>query len=876
MKPPKNAIRILKWFCREDLHEEILGDLEELFNRNLEGEKANRARLLFWFDMLKFLRLSNLRKTSIPFQIINISLFRHSLMLGWRYWKKERSLSLVNLVGLATGLAAFLILYSYVEFEKSFDKAYSKTERLYRISANWVDDGVYVETAESCVPLLPLLSEKIPEIEASCRFINLPGFLFTNPGNKARENKVFFVDSSLFRLFDFELAEGSLKNCLDDPFQIVLTEKIANKYFPSGSAVGKTIEYEDDRSKHTFLVTAVIKDLPANTHFDFEVLASMGSMRKMRPWFNNWWYPPAFSYVLLRPGVSEFAMDQNIMKVLKDHAPEEFMDNKPEFVLQRVSRIHLHSKRKAEWKASGNFAQIQMLEFVGFLVLVIALINFVNLVTAQSIKRTREIGLRRSMGAVRSVMIFQFFAESLISISLAIILGFILVFFINNALLLDILGNPVDLQVLNTAEFIFYMIIGLILSVLITAGYPMFLVFQTHPAEAISTFKVRGMKTGFFRTSLVFVQVFVSSFLILSTLVVLFQGQFLRNYSMGFEQENLVAIRMMDNHDTKNFKTLKNDLENLSFVEGVAVSSTIPGKSGFYGFPVKSPDDPERDDLTMKSLGVDEDFLKVYGLSIKEGRSFDERKGDETGAFLLNRSAVDYLGWDEPVGKDLTLTVHTGKEENREGKVIGIIDRFHFASLYNQIDPLIIYINEHHYYTDFLNIRLAKGNIYEQINALEKAYQKFNPNKPFELIFLEQEMSSFYEKEKNAGKLMGFFAGMAILISGLGIFGLVSFSVGRRIKEIGIRKILGASRIQNIGLFLRASLLILIMGSILSWPLHFILANDWLQNFAYAINLSPHIYLLVLLGECFLLIATIGPMVFRASSANPVKSLREP
>ena len=362
----------------------------------------------------------------------------------------------------------------------------------------------------------------------------------------------------------------------------------------------------------------------------------------------------------------------------------------------------------------------------------------------------------------------------------------------------------------------------------------------------------------------------------MGTLIVQRQTAFLRNKQLGFDKEHIISLKMVDRFSQMNFQLLKNELLNESTVANAALSSTLPGRQEFYGFPVKVKGENSDSDYSLKTLGVDEDFLATYSIKINEGRDFSKNiTADQSEAFILNEAAVEKLGWEEAVGKDLQLTVYTDQGEVRRGKVIGVVENFHYQSLYTKVEPLVIYVNKHPYYSDFLSVKFKPGNVQQSVELLQEKWQIFNPEKPVEYYFLDQELDKLYTNEIKRSRIFSAFALLSIFISCLGLFGLSAFSVQQKTKEIGIRKVLGASVLSIFKLLSKEYLLLVFIANIIAWPLIWYFADIWLMSFAYKVNIEPGVFFLTLVGALVIALATISFQALKVAVINPIETLKD-
>ncbi len=870
-QPPVKITQLLKWICKEEYQEEILGDLEEVYNGLRRSHSQKEAGRKYFFYILKFVRWSNLKTPKIM-KGINYTLFTRSIRYSLKQYKRHLGPSLLNSLGLAIGISTFISLMAYSYYQLSYDKWLPESERVFRVVTEKPVADNTLATATSAVPLLPNVTSSFNAIESATRLYPYQCFLQKDKFKKYRET-VVFADSSTFEVFKFPMFEGDAKTALNGPMKMVISRRMATKYFGEKSPIGERLTFEDDSESADFVISGVMENISENTHLEIDFLASLQSLEQIMPWYDNWHYPYLYSYVKL------FSSDTTKLTAafeeqMRLQTPEHYNSEILSLKFQSIESIHLNSTYENDWKANSNMVYVRIFIIVAILILVISIVNYVNLIVSRGVVRAKEVGMRKVIGADRSQLIFQFMSEALMNVLIAALfsVGMVKLLMIVLRRNMDML---LDINFLSEWPFFGYLLGIFIFLVIATGFYPALVMSSYRPLDAFRQ-KIPTSGSSFLRKGLVFLQFSISGAMILITLLMLQQSKFLQNKNLGFDQSHLLAIKMVDDFDSQNYEVFKQRLLSESFVEHVAVSSTLPGKGDFHDFDVSSKDIPDSEPFSMKTLGVDEDYFATYKLKLASGRDFDTKiPTDQKSAFILNRAAVAKFGWEDPIGKNLSLTIYTGKREIREGKVIGLAEDFHFESLFKEIEPIVIYINKHQHYTDYLTARLSPGDLKVQVERLEELYAGFNPNKPFEFMFVDDELDKHYENEIKQGNTMTMFSLMAIFLSCLGILGMITYATQKKIKEIGIRKIMGSGRFQILYLFVREYVRLFIPAVIVSGVAVYYFSESWLANFAYSIDFDLIYYIIGFVSLALITLITISYHTIRASSLNPVDCLRD-
>ncbi|MCG8385350.1 MAG: ABC transporter permease [Cytophagales bacterium] len=797
------------------------------------------------------------------------------LKTALRYLLKNKVFSLVNVVGMATGLSCVLIILSYVDLELSYDDFHTQRETIFRVAVNWEDDGQRVNSAKNHAPLAPIL-EGLSGIVNTVRMYPYPVVMSADRQNKIKEAGFCFADSTFFRVFTFRSVHGDLASALDAPFSVVLTESAAIRHFGSVDVLGREFHYEDERRGQRFTIMGVMEDLPQNTHFNFDILASFSSMETLMPRYNNWHYPPMYIYARASSDALAGELDEQMNTLIFPHLPDYVQAEKRDFFLQPVTSIHLYSDLENEWKSNSNDLYTRLFIIIAIFILLVACVNFVNMATARSIQRAKEVGMRKALGAQRKQLIFQFLGESVLTTALAFVLAFVMAELVMRYFFQGIIEQEISLAFIFSWSGVAYTVLAFLTVSILSGLYPAFYLSSHKPLSTMKSGLEKGNRGFGVRRMMVIFQFFISSVLIAGTIVVLEQTNYLKNKDLGFDKENIIAIKMVDRMAQDNYQVLKDEIVQESSVVSVALSSTMMGTSNFYGFQTRPEGIEGTNDYTLKTLGVDEDFLSTYNLRLLAGRDFSKDiLTDQKEAVILNEAAAKKLNWENPVNKEFGLTIYTGKEENRSGKVIGVVEDFHFASLYNRVEPLVIYINKHPYYSDFLSVKLTPGNLGEHVDMLRAKWKAFNPEKPFEYYFVDEELDKFYKGEVQKTKIFSAFAALSIFISCLGLFGISAYMIQQRTKEVGIRKVLGAG-IPNILWLLSAEYVrMILIANLLALPLAWYLGQNWLTGFEYRTELSIMIFVFTLAVALLLAVSTVSIQALKAASMNPVNTLRD-
>lgn len=778
---------------------------------------------------------------------------------AFRNFRKYKGYSFINIVGLAVGIACCILILLWVYDELSFDRFHAKVDRLYRVvEEQTYTGGNIMKVAVTPAPLAPALIEEFPEITASFRYTTAPRFLVKYEDHRFYESGLGMADPSIWTMFSFNLIKGDPETVFDLMNSIVLSESMAEKYFGSEDPIGKVLRMEN---QFDLIVKGIMADLPSSSHLRFDfvmpfVLLAMGG-QSLDQWGNNSYY----TYVELTEGADPEVVNEKIRDFIGKHNT----GSNTTLHLQNLRKIHLDPDYVADIAGHGNISYIIIFSLTAFLVLVIACINFMNLATARSSNRAREVGMRKVTGAYRTDILLQFLSESVLYALAAFVLAVGMVIMLLPSFS-KLSGKSLALN-FSGGGLLYLSLIGIVMLTGLGAGlYPALFLSGFNPVHVLRASSFTGPKGRLFRRILVVFQFALSIGLIIISLIVQAQLNFIRSKPIGFNRNNVIYMRF--GVQTANFyEAFKRSVQNEPSILGVTSAGQLPtqmqNSTSSVSWPEKNPDD----NILFHTATVTHDYFETMQMEIAEGRFFSrEFTSDEEQSYILNQAAARVLGIESPVDKPFSLW-------GEAGIVIGVVKDFHFDSLSNPVEPLVIRLRPVEPYT-FLFIRINGENIPETLQRITSAWEKVSPSFPFDYSFLDESFNRLYLAEQRLGTLFGAFTILAIIIACLGLFGLASFMAEKRTKEIGIRKVLGAS-IPNIAALLSKEFVVLVTAAnLFAWPVAWYAMNKWLQNYSYHIGLNPLIFIGASLSALIFALLTVSLQAVRAASADPVNSLR--
>src|ERR1017187_1001832 len=808
-------------------------------------------------------------------------MIKNFLKTAWRNLIKNKTYSIINILRLAIGLSCFLLIAMYVLDELSFDRYNDKAGRIYRINSDIKFGGAEMHMPVTSDKMGQLLKKDYPEAEQYTRIYTFNGNKLIKKGNEyINEAKVAHVDSTFFDVFTLPAIEGNTKTALDEPNTVVLTKSTALKYFGTTDVVGKTIETNDN--DHTFYkVTAIIKDIPENSHFHFDFLFSMKNVdyRWGQLTSHNF-----YTYLLLRPGTNYKAFEKHFAEYTEKYVlpdARQFMNinsmadfekagNKLVYSLIPLTKIHLYSDRSFELSSGGNIQYVYIFSAVALFILIIACINFMNLTTARSANRAKEVGIRKVLGTERKYLVGQFLFESVFMVVLSLFISLGIIYLVMPAFN-DVSGKSMTLENLFSPHLIPILILLPILVGLLAGSYPAFFLSAFRPIEVLTGKLKLGSKSGGLRSILVVFQFATSIILIIGTIIVYRQLHYIQNKNLGYNKNEVLIIdgtsSLGDNIDA-----FKNEVLQMPGVESGTISSFLPVSNSSRSDQTYSKEavmNPQNG-IDMQTWRIDYDYIKTLRMKTIKGRNFSKDFGTDSNAVIINQTTAAFLGYKDPVGQKI-YTLNRDNTQTISYHIIGVVQNFNFESLKKDIGPLCFVLGKRGYITSF---KINAANINSLISLIEAKWKAMAPGMPFSYRFLDDSFNEMYNAETRIGKIALIFSILAIFIACLGLFGLATFIAEQRTKEIGIRKVLGASVNGVVRLLSNDFLKLVVIAFIIAAPLAWWAMHHWLQDFAYRTDISWWIFVLAGAITLFIALATVSFQAVRAAIANPVKSLR--
>lgn len=780
-----------------------------------------------------------------------------------RYLWKQKGFSIINLIGLTIGMSVCYFALLFVHFELSYDTYHEKADRIYRLVTDIkTDHGT--DQLSSTATMAPAIQAAFPEVQASTR-IFLDYLIIQKGEEQYGEEKIAYADSSVFSVFTFPLTIGNSAKSLNAPYSVILSETSARKYFGEENPLGKTLKVN---GKEEATVTGIMKDIPDNSHFKVNMLFSMSTLGE--EWMQNSKRFFFYTYLLLPENQDATALEGKFPAFVKDHIDES--KGKYSLALEPLKTVYLDGKprgSKTGSSVSGNRSHVYIFSFVAAFVLFIACFNFINLTTALSIQRAKEIGVRKVLGTTKALLVFQFLIEALVlaltSFVLSIVVCSLFLPYFN-----DLAGKTVSVSVFqNPGNLGILLMISVIIG-LLSGIYPAFFLSRFQPVSILKGGFISVTKGIAFRKALVITQFSISIILIVATIVVYSQLHFMQNQKLGFKKDHMLVIDFQyDDKITSHEETIKDQLTKIPGITTATISSSIPGRSNHI-YPTKLENkSSDMQDFQLDTYFVDYDFLKQYQIPVIAGRAFSKQFGsDLRETILINEAAVKSLGYANPqevIGKRFS-------QLNVNGLVIGVVKDFHFRSFQEQVQPLMLRVSPGFF--TFLTLNVSGENMPERIQQLEKKWKQVVPDLPLIYFFADEAYNNQYRDEQRFGKLFIGFAAFAILISCLGLFGLSAFSITRRTREVGVRKVMGASVSGIVGLLSLDFIKLVFVAILIASPIAWYAMNRWLLEFAYRIEISPWFFALAGFMAMIIAVTTVSFQAIKAALMNPVKSLR--
>ena len=866
IKEPQPS-RISKWLIKKifkDEGEAKLGDFIEIYSTMAEEKGRLQARLRFWGYLIR--SIPEYFKDSL---CIGGTMFKNYLKIALRNIKRNKGYSFINIAGLSVGLTCCILILLYVKYELSYDRYHENADNIYRVVMKQPGNVYMGNDWFNVGPggLKSTLMEEYPEVIYSTRARPEGGYIYYN-NNIFEERSIFFVDPEFFKVFSFPLISGDPETAVKEPFSMLITQRIAKKYFGNEDPVGKIINVE---KKYDFEVRGVLDNCPENSHFTFDILASFNSLYtlyggkdRIETWDsgNSGWN----TYIQLRENFNPLDLESKFPAMAKKYRGEDY---KGEFHLQSLTSIHLHSNINFEIEANGDIRHIYIFSAIAFFIMLIACLNYMNLATARAASRFKEIGVRKVIGAGRRHLIRQFLGESMIFTTAALLISLILV-----SLLLPSFGSFINRNLENNIFSDFPILIYLVCIALfvgaISGSYPALYMSALKPVNVIkgslSTGSVRK-KSSAFRNSLVVVQFVISIVMIICTLTVFRQLNFIKNSKLGFTKDHIITGYLHDSNLRENLEPFKNDLSQYPRINDVYINGALPVTIGSNNRAKwEGLAEGEKGPLTYMGF-VNYNFLDFFNIELIEGRNFSkEFSTDISQAIILNEKAVEVTGWENPIGKKFRVWDW--------GVVIGVIKNFHNTSLHLKVEPMALHLTRPNRSSGYFAVKISSDDIPGTLAFIENKFKEYCPGYPFNYSFLDERIDRMYRSEQRLGQIFNYFTLIAIFISCLGLFGLASFTAEQRTREIGIRKVLGASISGILMLISREFVKWVLAANVIAIPIAYIAMNRWLQNFAYRIPIGIWTFVISVAMALMIALISVSYQSIKAATANPVDSLR--
>jgi len=881
-KPPKLAQKFLLSFLREELSEEVLGDLEENFYSNIKKMSVSRAKLCYWYQVLNYLRPFAIKKLHSAFT--NLTMYKHHIKIGWRNLTKQKMYSAIKIGGLAMGLAAFLLIALYIKEELGYDQSYPDSDRIYRIAGKVTDNGILEKWVSFPPPMAAAMAKDFPEIEISGRL--MPNSLF--PGAGSNEMRPFnskentyeegftYADAELLRILQLPVIYGDRKNALSEPNTMVISKSKANKYFPGQDPVGQLMVLNNNTDK-PWKICAVIEDPPFNSHLQYTFYLSLTGVEFWNGEQTSWNSNNYVDYVLIHAGTNIAQLEKKLTSDIANnyYLPTMLKNGNKNAVkqletfslhLQPVGDIHLGSydiKSYADVQTQGDKRFVLMFAAIAIFIIVIACINFVNLSTAKSANRAREIGLKKVAGAQRKTLIKQFLTESVLFSFFSVILGVLL------AWALLPFFNLVSARSLTIPWTAGWFAPGLLVSVIflgmIAGLYPSIYLSSFMPIQVLKGELSRGSRNSILRNGLVIFQFTASIVLIVSTIVVHNQMNFILNKKLGYDKEQVILIQGT-NSLGKEVKNFKNELLKYPQVKNVSASDYLPvagTKRNGNTFWVEAEKNTGNGVVGQFWI-VDNDYIKTLGMRIIDGRDFNPAMPSDSQAVIINQTLANKLNLIDPIGKRIS---NWGTWE-----IIGIVEDFNFESLRDNIGGLCMHLGNS---PSIISVKVNSTDIGSTIDYISSIWKSFSPDHTLRYSFLDEKYAKMYEDVKRLVRIITGFALLAILIACLGLFGLSAFMAEQRTKEIGIRKAMGAGTVSITRLMTKDFVRLIWIAFIIASPIGYWAMNSWLQDFAFHTRIGFLEFIAGGFVTLFIALFAISFQSIKSAMMNPVNSLRK-
>jgi len=863
-KPPRWPTKLLKRFCAPHLLEEVMGDLHERYQLRVQRMGEAKAKRQYWREVLAYVRPSILKR-QYNTKSISMDMFKNYFKIAFRNLRAKKFYAGINILGLAIGMACCILIFLYVSHELSYGKFHTKADRIYRILTDIKTPTETLNIGVTSAPMAPSMRADFPEVEDMVRLDDAQ-LLIQRGEQTFQEDESMFADSSFFKVFSFKLLRGNPNTALVKPFSIVLTEDAARKYFGDEDPMGQRLQMDGE---HDLTVTGVMQNVPENSNFTFDVLLSLSTtMEKLdtnraRQWGNFGFQ----SYVLLAEHADPLVLQSKLPGFLEKYISNQDRSEGMNYFLSLEPLSDVYFSGRDSPKA-GSLTNIKIFSVIAAFILLIAGINFMNLATARATERAKEVGIRKVVGALRRQLTVQFLCEAILLSMLAFIIAVL-----GSELLLpafnQLAGKTVSVSIFQDAYHL-PLFLGVAFGIGLLAGIYPALVLSRFKSVAILKGRFSSSQRGvWLRKGLVVVQFTISIILMTGTAVVYTQLHFMRNQTLGFKKDQMLIIDFRgDDAIQKKIETFKQQLGNVSGISSAAASSSVPTRNshGAYSEIENPAGDMQASNINL--FYVDHDFLHQYEMQLAAGRIFSPDFATDTSALIANEALVKSYGYQSPeeiIGKKFS-------QWGVEGEIIGVIKDYHYRSLQKEVAPITIRLEPDN--ARYISLNLKGKNITSTVAALEQQWKAIAPQRPFNYFFLDEAFDQQYRGEMRFGQLFVCFAGLAIFIACLGLLGLISYTVVQRTKEIGIRKVLGASAQSIVTLLTKDFLSLVALAFLIATPVAWYVMHQWLQDFANRIDIEWWVFALAGIMALMIAMLTVGFQSIKAAFANPVDTLR--
>lgn len=806
-------------------------------------------------------------------------MLKNYINIAFRSLLKNKGFSAINIFGLAIGLAVGLLIMMYVMDELSYDRYNKAADRIYRVDGDIKFGGTHYVLANAAAPMAAALKQDYPEVEEATRFRDYGGFLVRNGAQNIKENKVIYADASVFSVFSLPLVAGDPKTALQGPETVVISEKIARKYFNSTDVVGRILLIND---KAHYKITGVMKEIPGQSHMNFDFFASLAgsSEAKSTDWLSNNFN----TYILLRKDADPKKMEASLADVVNKYvSPQvrsalntsiEDLEKSGNFLrynLMPLTDIHLHSNKTGELGPNNSIQYVYIFSAIAIFILLIACVNFMNLSTARSSNRAKEVGIRKVMGSQRGQLMMQFITESILVSFMAMVLALgiaqLLLPFFN-----ELAGKEMSLGLFSKPWLVPVLLALVVVVGLLAGSYPAFFLSAFRPVLVLKGTIASGFRTGLLRNILVVFQFSLSIFLIVGTMVIYNQLSYIRNKKIGFDRDQVVVLQNTRSLG-KQAEVFKQDILSVNGVEGVTMTSFLPTSVNRNNEPLflDATMNQERA-VSMQTWTVDDQYVPVMGMQIVQGRNFSKNFPTDSQGIVINEAAARLLGFKDPINQ--VLYEPQGDLQNKQlsaYRILGVVKDFNFSSLREQVTPLALFLQEN---TGSISFRVKSDDLPKLISQVESKWKALVPNQPFNYSFMDDDFNTLYKSETRIGKISLSFSVLAIFIACLGLFGLAAYAAEQRTKEIGIRKVLGATAPNIVKLLSKDFLKLVLISILVAFPMGWWVMHRWLQDFAYRVAIGWEVFALAAFLAVLIALGTVSFHAIKAALNNPLKSLR--